>query len=178
MRSRRSLETGAQLPLSPLLNQPHRSLEFRRVFPEGVVLEASEEIGRQHPLPRLCPHRRADAVQARRAQPILTGKAVIRRSTNPIASNEAGSRHLATPALFVVLTEPRSAIPGSPCPDVSDRQFRLTQTFYTALIVFRIPERENAAAALDGEFRVDPERLLPGLSSLLCSAKVAVARRE
>jgi hypothetical protein len=38
--SRRSLETGAQLPLSPLLNQPHRGLEFRRVFPEGVVLEA------------------------------------------------------------------------------------------------------------------------------------------
>jgi len=75
MASRRSLETGAQLPLGG-------------VFLEGVVLKAGEEIGRQHPLQRLCPHRRADVVQARPAQPILTGKATIRRSTNPIASNE------------------------------------------------------------------------------------------
>jgi|SRR5664279_6316599 hypothetical protein len=71
-----------------LLHQPHRGLEFRGVFPEGVVLKAGEEIGRQHPLQRLCPHRRADVVQARPAQSILTGKATIRWSTNPIASNE------------------------------------------------------------------------------------------
>ena len=98
------------------------------------------------------------------------GKADIRGSTNPITSNEV--------ALDSWLCRRRSLSrpsTGIRCPGISDGKSGLTQTFDTALIVFWIPERKNAAAAFDGEFRVDPERFCPSPSGLVRPAKVAVA---
>ena len=107
---------------------------------------------------------------SRRWMSQVGGKAAIRGSTNPITSNEV--------ALDSWLCRRRSLSrrsTGIRCPGISDGKPRLTQTFDTALIVFWIPERKNAAAAFEGEFRVDPERFCPSPSGLVRPAKVAVA---
>jgi hypothetical protein len=58
---------------------------------------------------------------------------------------------------------------------MSHHDATLPQTFDTTLIFFRIPEGKNAATALDGEHRIDSERLFPRLSALVSPAKVTVA---
>ena len=95
-------------------------------------------------------------------------RVVVPRDHHPIALDDPTSR--LSSRRHNSLT-PRT---GPPPWGVSHHDATLTQTFDTALIVFRIPERKNAATALDGEFRVDPERLFPGPSALVWPAKVTV----
>src|SRR5579872_6247891 len=60
----------------------------------------------------------------------------------------------------------------------SKRQTPLPKSFHAAFEILGVPKRLDAAAALDREAGIYPERLSPDSSTVLQSAKVAVARRK
>ena len=58
--------------------------------------------------------------------------------------------------------------------EIRNQQSSLAESFDAAVKVLGVSEWQDAAAAFDGEVRVDLERLLPRLSGILRAAEMAI----
>lgn len=90
-----------------------------------------------------------------------------RRSAGQDARPAARHEHQCARVPFVAR---RRAEPSS----VSDRQSRLAESLDATLEILGVAERQDAAAALDGEAGIYLERLFPGLSARLRLAEMAM----